>query len=145
MAEETYERLLLAKEQVDTALDLFLDHRNYSSAITLAGAAEEIFGRALTEKGGLSALDSSYRSMAEFHQMLHGEELNKKKFVSKENRARDALKHLQEEQGPTITIDLEEAACWMLVRAIQNGRELGIEFERYQDFDNWFYENIVGV
>lgn len=90
-------------------------------------------------------MDGSYESMAEFHRMLHGTELNKKGFISKKNLARDALKHLQEDKGPTITIDLEEAACWMLVRAIQNGRELALEFERYQDFDNWFYENIVGV
>jgi hypothetical protein len=145
MTEETHDRLTLAKEQLDTALDLFLDQKKYSSAITLAGAAEEILGHALTNRGSKSALDSSYQSIAEFHRMIHGTELNKKTFVSKENCARDALKHLQKDKGPTITIDLEEAACWMLVRAIQNGRELGFEFERYQDFDNWFYENIVGV
>jgi hypothetical protein len=95
MAEATYERLSLEKEQVDTALDLFLDHRNYASAITLAAAAEEIFGCSHTAKGCLSALYSSYISMAEFHQMRYGEVLDKRKFVSKENRARDALKHLQ--------------------------------------------------
>jgi len=145
MAEKTYERLALAKEQLDTALDLFLDHRNYSSAITLAGAAEEIFGHALTAKGGTSALDSSYKSMAEFHRMLGDTELDKKGFIAKENLARNALKHLQEDKGVTITLDLEDAACWMLVRAIQNGRKLGLEFGRYQDFDNWFYENVVGV
>lgn len=89
MVERTHERLALAKEQLNTALDLFLDHRNYSCAITLAGAAEEIFGRALTNKGGKSVLDSSYESMAELHRMLHGTELNKKGFVSKENLARD--------------------------------------------------------
>lgn len=145
MAEETHERLVLAKGQLDTALDLFLDQKNYSSAITLAGAAEEIFGHALTLGGGKSALDSSYESMAEYHTMLHSTELNKKSYVSKENFARDALKHLQNDKGPTITIDLEEAACWMLVRAIQNGRKLGYEFARFKDFDNWFYENIVGI
>jgi hypothetical protein len=145
MAERNHDRLALAKEQLDTALVLFLDQGNYSSAITLAGAAEQIFGLALTTRGGKSALDSSYDSMAEFHRRLHRTKLNKTSFVSKENLARDALKHLQKDKGPTVTIDLERAACWMLVRAIQNGRQLGLEFERYQDFDNWFYENIVGV
>ena len=145
MTEAIYDRIALAKEQLDTALDLFLDQRNYSAAVTLAGAAEEIFGRALTLKGGKSALNSSYESMDEFHRMIHDEALDKKSFVSQENRARDALKHLQEHKGPTITIDLQAAACWMLVRAIQNGRALDLEFERFRDFDNWFYENIVGV
>lgn len=145
MTEETYDRLALAKGQLDTALELFLDEKNYSSAITLAGAAEEIFGRSLALSGSKSALDSSYESMAEFHTMLHGTELNRKSYIAKENFARDALKHLQNDKGPTITIDLEEAACWMLVRAIQNGRKLNFEFERFRDFDNWFYENIVGI
>ncbi len=145
MAEETHNRLALAKGQLDTALDLFLDQKNYSSTITLAGAAEEIFGRTLLLAGHKSALESSYESMAEFHAMLHGTELNRKGYVTKENFARDALKHLQNDKGPTITIDLEEAACWMLVRAIQNGKKLNFEFERFQNFDSWFYENIVGI
>ena len=145
MAEETYDRLLLAKGQLDTALDLFLDQKNYPAAITLAGAAEEIFGHAFTLSGGKSTLDSSYESMAQLHTLLHGGELNKKTFVAKENLARDALKHLQRDKGSTITLDIEEAACWMLVRAIQNGRKLNFEFARFQDFDNWFYENIVGI
>lgn len=145
MAEETYERLVLAKGQLDTVLDLFLGQKNYASAITLAGAAEEIFGKSLTVRGGTSALNSSYESMAKLHTMIHGTELIKNSYVAKENLARDALKHLQNDKGPTITIDLEEAACWMLVRAILNGRCLGFEFERLHDFDDWFYEKIVGI
>jgi len=145
MAEQTYNRFDLAKVQLDTALDLFLDHKNFPSAITLAGAAEEIFGRALTVRGDGSTLDSSYESMSEFYRELYSEKLEKKIFVSQENFARDALKHLQESKGATITVDLELAACWMLVRALQNGVRLGLDFERYSEFDSWFYENIVGV
>ena len=145
MAAETHERLNLAKVQLDTALELFLDHKNYPSAITLAGAAEEIFGKALTLDGCKSVLDSSYEQMAVFHAMLDGIKLNKTIYVGKENYAKNALKHLQNDSGPTITIDLEDAACWMLVRAIHNGRELGLEFARFQDFDNWFLQNIVGI
>ncbi|MBX9610069.1 MAG: hypothetical protein K2X51_00400 [Burkholderiales bacterium] len=145
MAEETYTRLALAKSQLDTAAELFLDQKNYASAITLAGAAEEIFGRMLTIGGGKPALEDLYESMTACHAMLHGAGLNKKKYVVMENCARDALKHLQHDKGPTITVDLEEAACWMLVRAFENGRKLSIEFERFPDFDNWFYENIVGT
>ena len=45
MAEQTYERIELAKEHLDLALDLFLSKRSMVSALTLAGAAEEILGR----------------------------------------------------------------------------------------------------
>ena len=127
------------------ALSLFLDQQSHASAITLAGASEEIFGRALSQRGGTPAVESSYAAMSEFHAMLHGTALDKTSYVAKENFARDALKHLQESKGPTIVVDLEVAACWMLVRALKNAKELGIEFEREREFDNWFYENIVGV
>lgn len=145
MAEQTYDRLMLAKEQLDTALNLFLDHKNYSGSITLAGAAEEIFGRALMLSGGKSALENSYEIVAQTYSILYGAAFNKTSYVTEKNAARDALKHLQNDKGPTITIDLEEAACWMLVRAIRNGTELGFEFARFDDFNNWFYENIVGI
>lgn len=145
MGEQTYYRLDLAKEQLDIALELFLDQKRFSAAITLAGAAEEIFGRALKLKGITPAVEKSYESMAKFHDELFGEKLDKTQYINKENLARNALKHLQNDKGPTIEIDLMEAACWMLVRALQNGQLLELTFERYRDFDNWFYENIVGA
>jgi hypothetical protein len=145
MPEETYDRLHLAKGQLETPLNLFLDDGNYASSITLAGAAEEVFGRELIRRGLKSALESEYESMADFDRLIGGPGLNKKAYIAKSNLARDALKHLQENKGPATTIDLEEAACWMLVRAIQNGRELGFKVERYREFDDWFHENIVGV
>ena len=83
--------------------------------------------------------------MAKFHDELFGEKLDKTQYIDKENLARNALKHLQNDKGPTIEIDLEEAACWMLVRALKNGQLLELPFERYSDFNNWFYENIVGA
>lgn len=60
MAEKTYERLVLAKGQLDTALDLFLEQRNFASAITLAGAAEEICCNAST-KGALNMAKLGFR------------------------------------------------------------------------------------
>lgn len=140
----TYDRLSLAKEQLDTALKLFLDDNNYSSAITLAGAAEEIFGQAISLAGDKNALEQSYELMADVHALIQGVNLDKKYYVEKENLARNALKHLQEDKGETITIDLEDAACWMLVRALQNARKLNYNFDRLFEFENWFGQNIVG-
>jgi hypothetical protein len=142
---ETYDRLSLAQEQLETALHLLLDLKSYSSAITLAGAAEEIFGKAITATGGKPALEYSYDSISEFHPAVHKSPLDKRQYIAEENTARNALKHLQAKDGPTVTLDLEVAACWMLVRALKNGQALGLEFDRYQEFDSWFYELIVGA
>jgi hypothetical protein len=47
VADQTYNRVDLAAEQLDVALSLFLENQSLVSALTLAGAAEEILGKAL--------------------------------------------------------------------------------------------------
>ncbi len=145
MADITYLRLDLAKEQLDVALTLFLDHRHYAAAITLAGAAEEIFGKELSRRGKQPVLEWKICHMKVFHELLHGKELHTKSFVYEENRIRNALKHFGEKDTPTLTANLEDAACWMLVRSIENAQRLEVEIERFFDFSNWFYEHVVGV
>lgn len=144
MAEQEYDRLSLAQEQLETAISLFIDAKNYTCAITLAGAAEEVFGKELTRRGGKCTLEIWYDSIAETHRLLHNAELVKTSFIDGENRARNALKHLESAKGPTITLDLEECACWMLVRALQNGKGVGVVFDREGEFEEWFWANVVG-
>ena len=45
-----------------------------------------------------------------------------------------------------VTIDLERAAIWMIVRARVNYDRLGLpRTEKMTRFDEWFYEHVVGV
>lgn len=145
MTENTYSRLDLAKEQLGMALTLFLDHLSYASVITLAGAAEEIFGKELSRQGKEPILEWKFNHMKVFHELLHGKELQRKSFFAEENNIRNSLKHFGENESPTLTADLENAACWMLVRSIENARRLDIEIERFSEFDNWLYEHVVGI
>ena len=48
-----YNQIGAAKAQLETAITLYLDKNDYFSSATLAGAAEEIFGK-LLESNGLS-------------------------------------------------------------------------------------------
>jgi hypothetical protein len=61
MSEGAHNKVNLAIEQLETDLSLFLDERSYVSALTLAGAAEEILGMALRVKGIENSLQESYR------------------------------------------------------------------------------------
>ena len=45
-----------ATEQLDWAIRLFIDHKAYVPAITLAGAAEEIIGQTLGDEAALAIL-----------------------------------------------------------------------------------------
>ncbi len=145
MTECTYLRVDLAKEQLEVALSLFLEKQSYAAAITLAGAAEEILGKELVRQKKQPVLEWKFTQMVVFHKLLHGEDLKSKKFFAEENRIRNDLKHFDENENSTLTTDLEDAACWMLVRACENAQRLEIEIARFRDFDNWFYENVVGI
>ena len=48
---QTYNRLDLATEQLDAAISLSLERKSFVSALTLAGAADEILGKALSHSG----------------------------------------------------------------------------------------------
>jgi hypothetical protein len=124
---------------------LFLDQAAYASAITLAGAAEEIFGKALTRQGKVAVLDWKLNEMKIVHSLLHGTNIERKVFFAEENKIRNTLKHYDNGDDGIFVADLEEGACWMLVRACENASRLGIDLDRFQDFDDWFYTNIVGL
>jgi len=145
MAEHTYLRVDLAKEQLEVALALFLDHQFFAAVITLAGAAEEIFGKELIRRGNQSALEWKFDHIKVSHELLYRKNLPPKAFFAEENRIRNALKHLGGNDTATLDANLEEAACWMLVRACENSKRLDIEIARFSDFDNWFYEHVVGI
>ncbi|MBL0010924.1 MAG: hypothetical protein IPP22_07905 [Nitrosomonas sp.] len=61
MTEQTYIQIDLAKEQLEVALSLFLDNACYAAVITLAGAAEEIFGKTLKRYGKEAVLDWKFK------------------------------------------------------------------------------------
>ena len=125
-----------AVDQLDWAIKLFLDHRAYVPAITLAGAAEEIVGEAVTS-------DSTFQ--------LLKKTLSKKtglpeKVVSQDylNKVKNWLKHWKEmKDEETIEIELEKEAIQYLIRAIANlvthDRSLTSETPRFLE---WLKENI---
>ena len=50
MADQTYDKIDLATEQLDNAIPLFLE-RQFASALPLARAAEEVLSKALSHRG----------------------------------------------------------------------------------------------
>jgi hypothetical protein len=146
MPEETVQRVDLAAEQLDVALQLFLDRRSFISALTLAGAAEEILGKALLHRGMQNSLEHKFEAMAPIHQLLHRKPLARKAFVDDENKARNAAKHMGAPSDTSVTADLEDAAIWMIVRAIDNFERLNLpRTDLMRAFDTWFHENVVGT
>ena len=103
-----------AVDQIDWSIRLFLDHKAYIPAITLAGAAEEIVGQILGEQSVFELVKKKKLSA----------DLNlPEKVISQAhmNRARNWLKHWKEMQDEeTISVDLEGEAIQYIVRALTN-------------------------
>jgi len=116
----TYDKRDIALRQLETALSLFANGHDLFSVITLAGAAEEIYGRLLIEAGRTSALDDLTVAATRIYQLLSNAEIGAKHFAERANRARNSLKHHTAGHTTAVTLDLRVEAVDLLDRAITN-------------------------
>jgi hypothetical protein len=121
------------------ALKLFLQKRpRYASALTLAGASEEIFARLLQSRGEITSLKHWYVNKR-LNWPKHWPELTWSAHAAEENFARNAAKHLISGNELSVVFDLEDAAAMMLYRACANYEWLGlVRTWRMRRFDTWF-------
>ncbi|WP_341313518.1 hypothetical protein WN982_19385 [Paraburkholderia sp. IMGN_8] len=145
MTSQTCNRIDLAHEQLEMALDAFLERHRFASAITLASAAERVLGQALRHAGKQPGVDWKFDAADLVHTKLHGRRLDRKTFNDAENCVANALRHFDRTNAPAFEADLEEAACWMLVRACENAHRLGLTVQGFDAFNDWFCEHIVSV
>ena len=106
----SYQRIDLAKEQLDVALEIFLSHKSNVSALTLAGAAEEIFGKSLTQRGEKTTLQHEHSIIAPVEKLLQHKPYNWKEFILEKNRVRNAAKHMKDKTESTVIADIEDEA-----------------------------------
>jgi hypothetical protein len=107
----------VAKRQLDSALRCFLDHGDIISAITLAGASEEILGKLLEKEGRKHSLEEFVEACVGTGRAYYGEEWAKKDFVEMLTYFKNSLKHIGDGKDITVTRD---AAVEILDRAIDN-------------------------
>jgi hypothetical protein len=143
MADQTYNRVDLARELLDVALSLFLKRQSFVSALTLAGAAEEILSKVLSHRGQQNSLELQYETL---EPILTMRRKTKEDFIRDENRALIAVTRMESASEPSVTLDLEEAAYSMIVRACENSDLLGLpRTAKMREFEHYFYEHVVGV
>lgn len=96
----------LALAQLETALRLFHEGDDFASVITLAGAADEIFGKLLASSGRENSLEVMKKAVAAIHQKLFGEPIEPTDIASRANRAKNSLKHWDKGQPLIVKLDL---------------------------------------
>jgi hypothetical protein len=143
MSAQTCHRVDLALEQLEMALVAFVERHRFASAITLASAAERVLGEALRNRGQQVDADWKFDTTDLAHTKLHGRPLDRETFNDAENCVANALRHFDKTNAPDFEADLEEAACWMLVRACENAHRLGLTVQGFDAFNDWFYGHVV--
>lgn len=147
MSDDIHNKVEIAIEQLEVALKLFLNEGSYVSALSLAGAAEEILGKALKIDGVENSLQELYKNYQRPGLEWISPPKTWKEFTTDgKNRVRNAVKHLSDAKDLTFEADIEDEAIWMLVRATDNYNRLGFKpTELMHEFDGWFYEHVVGI
>ena len=132
---ERHDRKHMALSQLETALRLYLE-RDYYAAITLSGAADEVFGQLLKAQGKEPEIESIKRSVAAIFEHLRGRSLDPQRVAERANHARNALKHWNNGQPLAVEFDALEEARDMIDRAISNywalESKLSPSMERFQ-------------
>ena len=133
-----YSKVELAERQLDRAIILYLDEKDYVSAITLAGVAEEIFGKILNKDSQKNAIDDYIESFISAD--IDGELKDYEKWFVKElNYYRNNLKHLEvppvsnspyADELPPIDIPIYAVAVTdVIYRALKNHSRLNKQSE----------------
>ncbi len=102
MPQASYDKRCIALTQLETALRLFEEGQDLFSVITLAGAAEELLGKLLSEIAAEPSLDSLKKAAVEMYRALFNEEAGAKQFADRANRAKNELKH-HDKGSPTLS------------------------------------------
>lgn len=122
--EETLSNLEIAERQLERSISIFLDDEDYVSALTLAGAAEEILGKLLNKVGKKHWLDSishgALRALGFRKSTLETPEAKsaRKEIANIANRHKNNVKHYNADGSITFFVDV--AAAEMIDRAISN-------------------------
>lgn len=118
MTLKTYRRLELAENQLEAAIGLLVSGGDKYSVISLAGAADVILCRLVSNLGEENFTEFSMRQEAERGLPVgtiqsHGKEINDTLFINH-------LKHMDEDEDGYIELDVEECALGSILKALAN-------------------------
>ncbi|MDD4996973.1 MAG: hypothetical protein PHI99_02410 [Syntrophales bacterium] len=121
------QKLFIATELLDRALQMYYEGNSYFASLHLAGAAEEVLAAYVKKYGGTS----SFEFMRDFAVMLSKTEIVKnliddgvdpteKNIADIMNRAKNTTKHMNETDDDFVHFDAQAEAKDLLDRAVTN-------------------------
>ncbi len=127
----------IARHQIDTAIDLFLEDKDFISALTLSGAGEEVTGKLIERAGGKNMLQKLHA----WYEETTGEEIKFGEFAKNTNFTRNTLKHANNAEEDELEVQKWETVQ-MIMRAMTNYKELvGEPSEKMKVMAGWIAKN----
>ena len=115
-----YTKLEIASRQLEMALTIFNSGGGPFSALTLAGAAEEVFGKFVKKNGEPAAIDHLADSYIHLKAVHSGEVPSKSEACSRINSAKNSVKHMNLVGDEYVYLDPKWEAHEMIMRCIVN-------------------------
>lgn len=132
-------KLNVAINQLQMAIDMFLENKDLFCIITLAGAAEEILGQYAKRSNEQTMVDLLTVKLKNEYSITLSDGDFKRNVL---NNARNTVKHFNDKESELIELDLEEEALTMLIRAIFNLHSHDKTLTHNTPaFLEWFYKN----
>ena len=110
----------IATIQLEQAIAVHLEQRDYVSAITLAGAADEILGKKAIDAGKSTALGERVNLTLDLAKIFERNDIDDKEAIKHWNNARNSVKHLDVPIIVGLIMDYKDEAEDMITRAIDN-------------------------
>ncbi len=136
-----FHRKEIARSQLQTAISLFLNNVDLSSAITLAGAASNILNQLVRNAGETPFIDFACE-VYEFHNKGQTPPREKYNHYMDKLLGISAHKHMSSKCPLTISIDLEKCAPYALTKAVADYITLYGQQESFiKAFLSWSYKH----
>ncbi len=120
-----YEKIDIASQMLETALSLFIEGKDYFSALQIAGACEEIFGKYLQLNGVETSLESNAKTFISMKKNLSGIDSTVKDTINSLNKSKNSIKHMNDSSDTFVIMDPTGEAYDTLDRAIENWWKFG--------------------
>lgn len=115
------DKLDIADEMLDAAINEFINHQRFIAAINLAGVAEELYGKYIRITG---RLDTQLETINAVKKMTKNPSMSTKDWKNIANYLKNSIKHFDSEKDRYIEIDSENEARLMIADALSNREKL---------------------
>ena len=133
---ETVDKLEIAKEMLEAAIEEYLDHGRLFAAYNLAGVAEELFGKFVRLSGNKDSLTETVETVKALSEKMGWEVDNDKAIKKIASRTKNSIKHMDSHEQRHVEANIEDEVRWKINDAISNYDKL--EFAHSPNVDRFF-------